>query len=295
MPLRFPLIATAFVLALAPRTFSATPPNPTPALTAAQVIERIQQQTAIPWTGPTVDVFKAGDPNTPVKGIAVTMMATFDVLRRAAASGANLIITHEPTFYGHQDVTAGMETENDQVLAAKQELIKKHGLVIFRFHDYLHRMKPDPVITGVTNVLGWQKFQTNPAEGKYVLPETTLEELAAHIRDRFRIKALRVVGDPKSKVTKIGFSPGASGFAAHRRVLQGPDVEVLMFGEGTEWDTIEYGVDAVAAGQRKGLIILGHIPSEEAGMIECTKWLKTFVTEVPVEFVVTPEPFWSPK
>jgi len=66
-------------------------------------------------------------------------------------------------------------------------------------------------------------------------------------------------------------------------------------GEGLEWETIEYGADAVAEGKRKALIILGHIPSEQAGMEECARWLKTFITEVPVEFVPTAEPFWSPK
>ena len=49
--------------------------------------------------------FKAGNPDTPVKGIATTFMATLDVLQRSAAAGKNLIVTHEPTFWNHQDQT----------------------------------------------------------------------------------------------------------------------------------------------------------------------------------------------
>ena len=30
-------------------------------------------------------------------------------------------------------------------------------------------------------------------------------------------------------------------------------------------------------------------------MKECAAWLKTFITEVPVEFVPAGEPFWTPK
>jgi hypothetical protein len=30
-------------------------------------------------------------------------------------------------------------------------------------------------------------------------------------------------------------------------------------------------------------------------MEECARWLKTFVSEVPVEFVPAREPFWAPK
>jgi hypothetical protein len=28
-------------------------------------------------------------------------------------------------------------------------------------------------------------------------------------------------------------------------------------------------------------------------MEECTRWLKTFVSEVPIEFVPTADPFWK--
>ena len=85
------------------------------------MIERIQKNVGVPWRSQTVDTFKAGDPDTPVTGVATTMMATFDVLERAAASGNNLIITHEPTFYGHLDQTADLAKENDAVLAAIQK------------------------------------------------------------------------------------------------------------------------------------------------------------------------------
>ena len=292
MPRRFTLVALIF-FGWAQPIIAADAPAAT--VTAAEVIARIQKQVGVPWTAATVDTFKAGDPATPVKGIAVAMMATFDVLQRAAASGANLIITHEPTFYGHQDVTTVIEAENDQVLAAKQELIRKHGLVIWRFHDHLHRMKPDMVMTGVIAALGWEKLPLNAGDSKWIIPETTLENLAAQIRTKLGIRTLRVVGNPALKVTKLGFSPGASGFPAHRKMLQSPDVEVLLLGEGTEWETIEYGADAAAQGKPKALILMGHIPSEESGMRECARWLKTFVPEVPIDFVVTPEPFWAPK
>ena len=58
---------------------------------------------------------KDGDENVPHSGvgIAVTMMATLDVLMRAAANGDNLIMTHEPTFYGHKDGISVLEKEND--------------------------------------------------------------------------------------------------------------------------------------------------------------------------------------
>ena len=70
-----------------------------PALTAAQVIDRIKSNVGVPWREQTVDKIIAGEAETAVKGIATTMMATLDVVQRAAAAGKNMVITHEPTFY----------------------------------------------------------------------------------------------------------------------------------------------------------------------------------------------------
>ncbi len=269
--------------------------TPAAHLTARQVIERIQKNVGVPWRTPTVDTFKAGDPDTPVTGIATTMMATYDVLRRAAAAGDNLIITHEPTFYGHLDETADLARENDAVLAAKRAFIAEHHLVIWRFHDHWHARIPDGIMTGMIRALGWEKFLKPGSANLFVIPETTLENLAASIKDRLGIRTLRVVGDPALRVTRLALNPGYPGFPAERHMLQRADVEVLVMGEGLEWETIEYGADAAAEGRRKALIILGHIPSEQAGMEDCARWLKGFVTEVPVEFIATAEPFWPAK
>ncbi len=265
-------------------------------LTARQVIERVQAHVGVPWRSDTVDTFKAGNPDAPVTGIAVTMMATLDVLKRAAASGNNLIITHEPTFFNHLDKPDDLaEGENDPVLAEKRAFIEKHGLIIWRFHDHWHARKPDGIQAGMVHALGWEKFQDPANEHLFTMPRTTLAELAAAIRARLGIRAMRVVGDSGMEVTRVAMSPGAAGFGRETRTLEMKDVEVLVVGETREWETVEYVADAVTEGKHKALIILGHIPSEQAGMEECTRWLKGFITEVPVNFVPSLEPFWVPE
>jgi putative NIF3 family GTP cyclohydrolase 1 type 2 len=264
-------------------------------LTARAVIERVQKNVGIAWRSETVDTFKAGNPDAAVTGIAVTMMATLDVLERAAASEKNLIITHEPTFYNHLDTTANLKAQDDPVLAAKQEFIKKHGLVVWRFHDHWHARKPDGILLGMTHALGWQNFENPGNEHLFRIPETTLDNLAESIKTRLSIRALRVVGDPKLRITNIGFLPGAAGSAKQIQLLKRDDVEALLIGETLEWETVEYVADAVTERKPKALVILGHIPSEQAGMEECARWLKTFIREVPVEFIPAAEPFWLPK
>lgn len=262
--------------------------------TAQQIVERIKQNVGVPWHEPTVDTFKAGDPNTPVTGIAVTMMATLDVLQRAAAGGDNLIITHEPTFYSHLDTTADLDKEHDAVFAAKQAFIRDHHLVIWRFHDFWHERKPDGIRTGMLQALGWEKFQNARNSNVFDLLSTTLKQLAVDIEMKLGIRTMRVGGDPAARVTRIGLSEGFAGFDVNRHVLQFEGVEVLVIGEDHEWETIEYAPDAITAGKRKGLIVLGHLPSEQAGMEECVGWLQTIVKDAPIHFVATAERFWRP-
>ena len=288
-------LLTALLLGALLRTPSIAQDAQANRLTARQAIERIQKNVGVTWRSQTVDTFKAGDPDTPLTGIATTMMATYDVLQRAAAAGDNLIVTHEPTFYGHQDETAALAKEDDAVLAAKQAFIEKHHLVVWRFHDHWHARTPDGIQTGMIRALGWEKFQNPRNNHLFVIPETTLDNLASSIKQQLGIRTLRVVGDPAMRVTKLAFNPGYPGFPSERHMLQRDDVEVLVMGEGLEWETIEYGADAAAEGVHKALIILGHIPSEQAGMEDCARWLKGFVTEVPVEFIATAEPFWPAK
>ncbi len=262
-------------------------------LTAREVIARIQKNVGVPWREETADTFKAGDPDTPVTGVAVTMMATQDVLERAAAAGKNLVITHEPTFYGHFDKPDDLEKARDSILAAKRAFIEKHRMVVWRFHDHWHARTPDGILSGTVRVLGWEQQQRPDNQYLFVVPETTLERLAAELKGRLGIRTLRVVGEPSLKVTKVALALGASGSAAEMWALQRDDVEVLVIGETREWETVEYVADAVTMGKRKALILLGHIPSEQSGMEECARWLKTFVGEVPIEFVPAAEPFWT--
>ena len=261
--------------------------------TAQEVIAAIQEHVGVPWKTETVDTFKAGNPQTRVTGIAVTMMATLDVLQRAAAKGDNLVITHEPTFYNHLDRPEGME-ESEAVWKEKREFIEKNGMLVWRFHDHWHLRKPDGILAGMVQALGWEKYQSAENPHLFTVPEITLEKLAADVAKRLNTPVLRAVGNPEMSVTRLALSPGAAGFERETHALEMENVEVLLVGETREWETVEYAADAATEGKRKGLIVIGHVPSEQAGMEECTRWLKTFVKDVPIEFVATKQPFWTP-
>ena len=83
------------------------------------------------------------------------MMATLDVVERAAAAGKNLIITHETPFYLHQDHTE--DIKDDPTLQYKLDFLRKHNMAIFHFHDHWHARQPDGIAYGMMRQLGWEK------------------------------------------------------------------------------------------------------------------------------------------
>lgn len=263
-------------------------------VTAREIVTEIQKQVGIPWRADTVDTFKAGNPDTPVTGIAVTMMATMDVLQRASAQGLNFVITHEPTFYAHLDKPEGLP-EDDPVWTEKRDFIAKHNMVVWRFHDHWHLREPDGIEAGMVHALGWEKFQSADNQWLFTIPETNLKKLAKEVAKKLDSPVVRVIGDPQIKLTKVAMSPGAAGFETQSHFLERNDVQVLMVGESAEWETVEYAADAVTQKRDKALIVIGHIPSEQPGMEECTRWLKGFVKNVRIEFVPSKQPFWPVK
>lgn len=261
-------------------------------VTAAEVIARIKANVGVPWRTPTVDRVIAGDENTPVTGIATVMMATFDVLKRAAANRQNLVITHEPTFWSHQDDVS--QLQSDPLYLEKLAFIRDRKLVVFHFHDHLHALKPlDGIAVGMMRKLGWTQYADSADPGRFTLPPTTLAGLAGEIAGKLGDKTLRVVGDPALPVRRVGTSWGY--FSEFPGIPQlNDELDVMIVGETREWEIVEYAQDLVSAGRRKGLVIVGHVLSEQWGMEYCAEWLKGFVREVPVAFLPMDEPWWIP-
>ncbi|HEX5086140.1 MAG TPA: Nif3-like dinuclear metal center hexameric protein, partial [Blastocatellia bacterium] len=139
------------------------------------------------------------------------------------------------------------------------------------------------------------KRQSTEQPRLFSLPATTLEELAKNMQGRLNARALRVIGDPRMAARRVVLSPGFNNFPGIMRALDSPDVDVLVIGETREWEGVEYARDCVTAGKKKALIILGHVPSEERGMEECARWLKTFITEAPIRYLPGGDPFWRPR
>jgi putative NIF3 family GTP cyclohydrolase 1 type 2 len=263
-------------------------------LAAGEVIERIKKNVGVPWFPKTVDNLLTGSPDTPVLGIAVTMMATLDVIERCVAQGRNMIVTHETPFYLHQDQTD--DIKDDATLLYKLDYCRKHDVALFHFHDHWHFRKPvDGIAQGMVNQLGWQKNVSDPADPKKLTFDgVPLAKFAQEMQAKLKARTMRVLGDPALPVRHVETSWGFCGREGGIKIFSQPGTDVLICGETREWELVEYCQDSIQSGQKKALIVVGHVLSEQGGMMLCADWLRGFVTEVPVEFVAAREPFWSP-
>jgi len=258
-------------------------------VTVQEAIEAILAAAAVQPIDGTVDTVKTGDAARPVTGVVTTFMATAAVIRRAAELGANLVITHEPTFYNHRDETEPLR--DDPVYRAKQRLLDEHGIVVWRFHDYWHRTRPDGIRTGVLRQLGWT--DGTELERRYIatIDPTPLGELARLVGERLGSARVLVAGPDDLLCRRVGMLLGSPPGHAHLGMLAREDVDAVVCGELNEWEAPEYVRDAGLLGRPKGLIVVGHAPSEEPGMAYLAEWLRSVLPDVAVTHVPAGDPF----
>lgn len=218
----------------------------------------------------TCDTLKAGNPEAELTKAAVTMFATGGVLRAAAEWGANLLIVHEPVFYRHLDDPAELETLPDpvkKVIAAKRRLIGELGITIYRYHDHPHYRVPDLISEGQTANWGlkgqWKRgkyWAVNRFELEEALP---VLEVAEILKEKLELRHLRLAGSRETQVKKIGLCFGTPGHVEEELA----ENDLVVTGEICEWQAGEYIRDLVEIlGERRSLLVLGHIGSERQGM-----------------------------
>src|SRR5688572_5632168 len=216
------------------------------------------------------------------------MFATVKIIEEAARRNANFIIAHEPTFYNHTDDKNWVS--NNAIVKQKQELLEKHKIAVWRFHDYWHTVRPDGILYGVLKKAGWTTYYK---EGNRILniPAMSLQNLAEHFKKSLGITRVKVIGDLSQSCQRIGLIPGAAGGQMQVRLVESEHPDVLVVGEVHEWETAEYIRDTLALGGKTSLIILGHSVSEEPGMNWLVDWLQPKIPNIPIAHIESEDPF----
>jgi putative NIF3 family GTP cyclohydrolase 1 type 2 len=256
--------------------------------TVQEVIDIILKEIPGAPFAQTVDTLKSGSSNSKVTGIVTTMFPTVEVIKKTAALHANFIIAHEPTFYNHTD-DAHWTGENE-VVKQKQELLKKHDITIWRFHDEWHAHKPDGITYGVLKKLDWLQYNEN-ADKAFTMPAASLKQIIEHLKTKLQIEHVRVIGDLGQICKKIVLLPGAWGGQNQIATTEKEKPDLVIVGEVHEWETAEYIRDARLFGSKTSLIVLGHSVSEEPGMEWLVEWLQPKIEGIKITHIPSASPF----
>lgn len=224
---------------------------------AVDVLEKLIAYSPVRRTQ-TVDTIKYGDGSQAARRIAFCFTATPNVLRQAKEWGADVIVTHEPTYYDHFDNRAQNELTNKKFIA-----VTDCNAVIMRYHDHMHACVPDLIHKAFIQKAGLNGVYDS--ERAMCLDSAlTVSEIADHIKNALGLDRVQIIGKKDMTVKNIALCLGACGDACQNAALDG--AELVIAGEISEWRTGEQFRDMSEFGMNKCIMLIGHCTSEKMGM-----------------------------
>lgn len=229
----------------------------------------------------TVDRVIYGDPNIEVEGIAVAWMPYVETLNAARANKANVLVTHEPTFYDHLDLD-GQGLRFPEIELKKQH-IDSLDITIIRCHDVWDAM---PEI-GIP--FAWGKFLGlgDPVDGKrfynlYSVDSQAAFEFAKKVAGKTATLGQPTIGfygDSDAEINIVGVGTGCISNPITLYEL-GADVAISVDDVVRAWIVGEWCHD-----YGKPLLVVNHCVSEEPGMGSLTAYLKQIFPDIPISHI----------
>jgi putative NIF3 family GTP cyclohydrolase 1 type 2 len=231
----------------------------------------------------TVDTFKSGSPDVEIKGIAVSWMSTRAALARASDLGANVFITHEPTYYNHTDDPQSRLFGLKQV-RDKRDYVRRSGLTIIRCHDLWDQYPGIGIPDAWGSVLGLG--EAIEGEGYFRIYDVagrTAGAVAQQVAVRtavFGQEAVQLIGNPEQLVTRVAIGTGA--ITPLLLYVSDYDVDLAICTDDgfTYWQDAAYASDAGLP-----VIVVNHATSEEPGMQCLAAHLRAQFPDVPLHFI----------
>lgn len=233
----------------------------------------------VDWSN-TVDQFMHGSPDTEVRGIAVTWLATNARLREAAGLGLNFVISHEGAFYPYYVGTPS----GDRHHAEKHALMDELGITLMRCHDTWDRMPDVGIPDAWADFLGFPT-EPRPVESFYRVCLTggqTVAETAQVVLDRVRTlgqQFVGIVGDRDAVTHRMVVGTGAITRLGEMHRLNADLLLVTDDGISTTagglW-SLDLGVP---------LLIVNHAAAELPGMQALAGYIRRQFPGVPVQYL----------
>jgi len=196
---------------------------------------------------PALNGLQIDAPGITVTKVAAAVDASLPVIRKAAASGANLLIVHHGLFWtGLQPITGALHE--------KIRLCLDQGLALYSAHlplDVHPTLGNNACIARALNLTpsgGFLEFKGNPI-GLIAEAEIPLETLTAQFHTALSGGPVHVCpGGPKT-TRRIGISSGGSGSEVATAAKAG--IDTFLTGEGPHWSYTlaeELGINVLYGG-----------------------------------------------
>ncbi len=245
--------------------------------------------TWVMWNGRENDQFLYGDPDTEVKGIAVSWMPSMPNLLQAKDMGCNVFITHEPLYVGKANqygvyTANGILLEENDGWVSKAQWLEKEKMVVLRCHDTWDDF---PVI-GIHGAWAkWLGFTGKPlVQVKFYevheIGMGTFGSLCEHVRKQvwsLGQDAVLAIGNESKPVSKVAIGTGA---ITNYRFMHSLGADVLILtDDGTRlWESAQWAEDTDVP-----IIVVNHATAEEPGIRELAKYIKSIFPKEPVHMI----------
>jgi len=254
-------------------------------MTARQLREFLRQLDGgwVDWNN-TVDTFKAGDPDTEIRGIAVAWMAYTWALKRARDLECNVFITHEPTFYSHRDEDPRFD--RFEAVLQKRRWIEENGMVVLRCHDLWDQFPDIGIPDAWAKMLGFSPTKRLGGSGYYRVFDVTghtamtLAEIVARKIRPYGQTAVQIVGPPSKPVTRVAIGTGAITPLTHFLEEYGVDVAICTDDGFSYWRDGALAIDLDVP-----VIIVNHAVAELYGMRLLADYLNDALPAIPVRYI----------
>jgi len=236
-----------------------------------------------------VDRIIVGDGEKDVKRVLVTWMSTLPAVRYAAEHGFDMVMTHEPTFWLHENEAETLDSGavcGPKLISstAKRRLIEGSGLVVLRNHDVWDRFPAVGIPYALGRHLGVEGQPAATGNGGYQLAFDIEPEATMGLARRFAARTeplgdpvLQLFGDGNAMVARLGIGTGCC-CAPEVFLEMGCDGAVVCDDGCWYWQD---GAWAIEAGLP--LIRMGHGTSEEPGMATLAEYINTNLAGVTAE------------
>lgn len=267
-----------------------------------EVIEHMKQASAGVWNGrplyqeTTRDQILYGDDNQECTRVVSTCYASVEVIIRAGRLGYNFIVVHEALFWNHGDHREWLG--KNTAFQKKRELLERYGICVWRNHDSLHAGiwvdggYRDGIFYGMSTLLGWNDYRADKEAllcQQYEIPEMTVPDMASFLTQKFRLRGVRFIGNPNTRIKKVYIPLHIMGHTSDNLIIEKIDreqIHCILTLEMVDFTVCEYVRDAAMAGEEKCIFALGHFNLEEIGMEYYAFYLKNYIVpELPVCFL----------